>query len=264
MTHFLPGLAGARVRELGDRIRACSMYDADGSLVYQDLAAGDPFEVREVIQAVRPHPGSLLDLAAGAGRFTLPLLALHRPVTALDLSTHMLTLLQERLESLPERIRDLCTVTCADMTDFNLGRTFAHILLGTTTISLLDDAQRQALYTCVLRHLAPGGRFHLSLHDRTDTDEDIDTVTPLTGSSGRRYDMFEYWPAGSAYRTTTLIPAGPIESGNDVVVCTARVGTIGPDTVEKELASASLTVTSRQEIDGSAQRTTLLTCEASR
>ncbi|MGK5629177.1 daptide-type RiPP biosynthesis methyltransferase [Streptomyces sp. URMC 123] len=262
MTHVFPGLAGARVRDLGDGIRVCGMYDADGSLIYQDLAAGDGFEVREVIQAVRPHPGPILDLAAGTGRFTLPLLALHRPVTALDLSPHMLALLQDRLESVPERIRDLCTVTCADMTDFDLASTFAHILLGTTTVSLLDDAQRQALYGCVLRHLAPGGRFHLSVLDRTDTGEDIDTVTPLTGSSGRRYDMFEYWPTGSAHRTTTLVPAAPIEAGDDVVVVTARVGTIGPDIVEKELAAAGLTVTARQELDGSAQRTTLLTCEA--
>ncbi|MBN3585550.1 class I SAM-dependent methyltransferase, partial [Algoriphagus aestuarii] len=92
--------------------------------------------------------------------------ALGREVTALDLSADMLALLRQQLDRAPAHLRERCTVVQADMADFRLPRRYAVIVLGTTSISLLDRAGRAGLYRCVAEHLADGGRFFLTTLDR--------------------------------------------------------------------------------------------------
>ncbi len=240
----LPGRAGAFVRELGDRARLCDLYGDLGAPIYHDVSAGDTFEIRELVRLVRRRPGPVLDLAAGSGRLTLPLLALSRPVTALDNSPGLLDLLRTRLSCDFPRLRDLCTTVEADMRDFSLDRRFGAIVLGTTSVSLLDDSGRKGLYRSVVEHLAPGGCFLVSAAD-SDGEETAgtDVESTIVGVGGRTYRWFEYRPAGGDVRVVT-IAAEPAADGS-VTVCTSSVGVISAERLEAELASAGLVVRER-------------------
>ncbi|MFU8872172.1 daptide-type RiPP biosynthesis methyltransferase [Micromonospora sp. SL4-19] len=248
-----PGRAGARVDEFGERARLCGIYDRDGAPVYHDLSVGDAHEIQEIVRAVRAIPGQVLDLAAGSGRLTLPLLALGREVTALDLSQDMLDLLAGRLEEAPARLRRRCTLVTADMSRFQLERQFAHVVLGTVSISLLDADARPGLYRSVRSHLLPGGQFLLSTLDRGAASGDSDeTVLRVTGASGTPYDLHEYWPSGASSRTVTILPADP--PPGPVPVCTGQVGTVGAALAEHELSEAGFEVLDRTELTGGGDR----------
>ncbi|MEV7545217.1 MULTISPECIES: daptide-type RiPP biosynthesis methyltransferase [unclassified Streptomyces] len=250
----VPGRAGELLASLGGRGVLCDLYDAVGAPVYHDLAGTGTHEVRELLALVRRTPGPVLDLAAGSGRLTLPLLALGREVTALELSPHMLDLLDQRLAAAPPALRERCEPVRADMSRFSLGRTYGVIVLGTTTISLLDAEGRAGLYRAVREHLAPGGRFLLSTVDMSaagsgPAEVDMEIVT----DSGRAYRLFEHWTPDSGCRTVTLFPAvigdeGPVE------VCTTTIGVLPEELLEAELAAAGFAVRSRHPLPSVGER----------
>ncbi|WP_260613816.1 daptide-type RiPP biosynthesis methyltransferase [Streptomyces sp. WAC07061] len=253
----VPGRAGELLASLGDRAVLCDLYDAVGATVYHDLAGTGTHEVRELLALVRRIPGDVLDLAAGSGRLTLPLLALGRQVTALELSSYMLELLDQRLAAAPPALRARCLPVRADMSAFDLGRRFGAIVLGTTTISLLDAEGRTGLYRAVREHLEPGGRFLLSTVDMAATGEgpaevDMEIVT----DSGRAYRLFEHWTPDSGSRTVTLFPAGPGAPGDEgpVQVCTTTIGVLPAELLEAELAAAGFSVRSRHPLPAVGER----------
>lgn len=263
----VPGRAGELLAELGDRAELHDVYDEIGSPVYHDVSVRDTHEVRELVGLVRRTPGAVLELAAGSGRLTLPLLALGREVTALELSGDMLELLDERLAQAPGRLRERCVPVRGDMSSFALGRRFEVIVLGTTSISLLDEEGRAGLYAAVREHLAPGGRFLLSTVDivtsggpgpdavqapaeaEAEAEAEPEAVIEAAGVSGRVYRMHDYWPAGSDTRTVTIFPATVGDEG-PVTVCTTTVGVLPADRLETELERAGLTVLSRHPLPG--------------
>ncbi|MGO4453409.1 daptide-type RiPP biosynthesis methyltransferase [Arthrobacter sp. RAF14] len=136
------------------------LYSAGGSRVYDAVTRSDRSEVREFINLSRQHPGRILDLGAGSGRLTIPLARLGHEMHALDNSRTMLQLLQERTSS-------SCPVTThlGNMATFSLGLKFDLIILGATSITLLNAEDRRNLMSSVRTHLAPGGSFALSLAD---------------------------------------------------------------------------------------------------
>jgi len=161
-TNKLPGTAG-RIAELyGNNIALHSMYDQVGSGFYHSFMAFDTAEVDEIVTAAASRKGgSLLELACGSGRITLPLLDDGwTDVTGLDLSPAMLDLLNERLagrraDGKPAEVKTVH----GDMTDFDLGRTFDVIVLAATAVWNIDADGRAKLFDCVRRHLNPNGVF---------------------------------------------------------------------------------------------------------
>lgn len=134
------------------------LYLGDGARFYDEVVGPDRSEIREVLEVARRCGPAVLDLAAGSGRLTVPLLRSGKRVTALDLSADML----ERLRAtLPPGAS--CDLVVADMRDVNLGRTFDLIVLGATSITLFDEAGRRRVFATVHRHLARGGAFLLSV-----------------------------------------------------------------------------------------------------
>ncbi|MEU7229366.1 daptide-type RiPP biosynthesis methyltransferase [Streptomyces chrestomyceticus] len=241
---LIPGRAGTLLAELGDRAVCYDLYDKAGAPVYHDLAGQDTHEVRELLTLVRAVPGPVLDLAAGSGRLTMPLLASGRDVTALEISGSMLKLLDARLAGAPEALRNRCTTVQADMSDFALGRKFGVIVLGTTSVSLLDVPGRKGLYHSVHAHLAPGGRFLLSTVDLAAGGRaPAETEVEFTAASGRRYRMFEYWVPGAEARTVTVFPAVIGEAQVDV--CTTSIRVLSADQLEEELRQSGFAVCSR-------------------
>ncbi|MFF4425279.1 daptide-type RiPP biosynthesis methyltransferase [Streptomyces sp. NPDC001549] len=239
----VPGRAGRALAELGDRVVMCGIYDEVGSLIYDDLSRNDTHEVRELIGLVRRRPGPVLELAAGTGRLTMPLLALGRDVTALELERPMLDLLLARLQEAPERLRERCTTIEGDMASFTLDRRFGAVVLGTTSISLLDEEGRTALYRTVRDHLAPGGAFLLSTTYPTTGSTQDEIRIDMAGASGRLYHLHEHWSPQTGTRTVTLHAADLSEG--PVHVCTSTVAALPADLLENELAAAGFRVNTR-------------------
>ncbi|MFI7133469.1 daptide-type RiPP biosynthesis methyltransferase [Nonomuraea sp. NPDC050153] len=263
MTHLtdLPSQARQLLDRLGDRAVVCDLYDRTGSPVYHDLAGTDTQEVRELVALVRRVPGPVLDLAAGSGRLTLPLLALGREVTAVDLSEGMLSLLAARLEEAPARLRERCTLVRADMRTFSSPLRFAAIVLGTSSISLLDAPGRTALYGTVRAHLAPGGRFVLSTIELNSLDGTEEVEVAFAGASGRSYRFFERWDPDAGHRVVAVCPAELPEG--PVTVCTSTIGVVPADLLEAELARAGFALRSRHALTapGARHRDILLEAE---
>ncbi|MFK4070835.1 daptide-type RiPP biosynthesis methyltransferase [Streptomyces sp. NPDC029674] len=269
----LPGRAGTLLAELGERAELHDLYDEHGSAVYHDITANDAHEVRDLVRLVRKASGPILELAAGSGRLTLPLLAVGRAVTALELAPGMLDVLHDRLAAAPARLRERCRTVRADMSRFALGQRFATIVLGTTSVSLLDAPGRAGLFTAVREHLAPGGRFLISTVDDALTgDGDGGTATgpdervyALSGASGRAYRMHEYWPRGAPVRTVSVFPADPDTVPHGPVrIFASSIAILPADLLINEMAAAGLSLVARHPLStgGTRHRDVLLEMEA--
>ncbi len=246
--------AAAAIADLGDRVTVCDLYGVRGAPIYHDIAGHDTHEVREILAAVTASPGEVLDLAAGSGRLTMPLLASGRTVTAVDLSVSMLGLLTARLAAAPASWRERCTVRRGDMRSFRLDRRFGSIVLGTTSISLLDRAGRAELAGRVRRHLAPGGAFVLTT---VELDQNADELGELAldvrGVSGAVYRMFESVDPDRAHRRITVLPPRPDPDRpdpgrSDTVVCTSTIALLPADELIAELAAQGFRLRRRRPV----------------
>lgn len=141
-----------------------TMYVGRGAELYDEIAREDRSEIRELLREVRRTPGRVLELAAGSGRLTLPLLPFATEVVAVDISPDLLAILAQRAdETVVPAHRERLRVVQADLRDLPDLGLFEHVVLGTTSISLFPPDERAALYADVASRLAPGGRFVLSL-----------------------------------------------------------------------------------------------------
>jgi len=105
-------------------------------------AMGEP----EVVHAAIPAGASILELGAGAGRMTHPLLALGHQVVAVDESPEMLA-----------HIHGAKTVNARIQT-LDLGRRFDTVLLASFLVNTADDALRPGFLRACRRHVRDDGR----------------------------------------------------------------------------------------------------------
>ena len=259
--HGIPGRAGQLVAALGDRADVHGACDEVGSGILADLSDHEMQEIRAVLRVVFGLDGPVLDLAAGLGRLTIPLLALRREVTALDLSGEMLERLERRLHQAPEALRLRCSTVQTDMSDFSLGRQFAAIVLGGSSIALLDEVSRAGLYRSVRRHLTPDGRFLVSTIDHGAALLPPEVGTELRAPSGRNYRVYDYWEPGAPTWTLTALPAD--SSRGPVTVCTTTQRVLSGDQLQIELERAGLQVLSRTVVSEGRTRQPVVLIEAS-
>ncbi|WP_207770451.1 daptide-type RiPP biosynthesis methyltransferase, partial [Frankia canadensis] len=160
-----PGTAGTIMTMFGAGLPVEDFYSERGSVLYDLLGHDDQHEVAELRAALDAtlggRRGDVLELACGSGRLTLPLLADGHHVVGLEKSPMMLRLLAERAGAPGGDGARLTTVE-GDMTAFDLGRRFDAVVLGATSVSLLDAAGRAAMFRAVGDHLVPAGVFLFS------------------------------------------------------------------------------------------------------
>lgn len=211
------------------------LYSPAGAAAYEAIAGRDPLEVRELVALAARTQGAILDVAAGAGRLTLPLLTLRRPVTALDLSAPMLAILRTKLDRLPEATRARCRLVEADMTTFELGERFGAVVLGTTSISLLPDAEaRTRAFSRIREHLAPGGRVFVTTVDVAGADRE-----PIRLRDGETdYTVFEWMRPDLGCRTMTVL----VERDGAASAFTSTVAVLPVEVVVSEMTAAGLRV----------------------
>lgn len=136
-----------------DYERVARFYD---SYVQTDMDV--PFFLREAKRA----GGAVLELTAGTGRVSIPLLLAGTDLTCVDSSPAMLKVLRDKL-----RTEDLSAeVIQADMCELSLDRQFDLIFIPFHSFAEITDAsrQRQAL-SRIHDHLSDEGRFICTLHN---------------------------------------------------------------------------------------------------
>jgi len=103
---------------------------------------------------------SVLELACGTGRVSIPLVENGAQVHGLDLSPSMLQVFREKLARLPEKVRQRITITEGNMANFSLGAQFPLIIIPFRSFQgLTEESDITGCLQCVKAHLAPGGRF---------------------------------------------------------------------------------------------------------
>lgn len=126
----------------------------DGSPLPVYLAAPPGDTATVAMQVVEP-PATLLELGAGAGRETRPLIGCGYDVVAVDESPAMLA-----------HVIGARTVA-ADLFTLELGERFDLVVGGSHFIDDADPDRRTALYATCARHLADGGAVLLERYDPT-------------------------------------------------------------------------------------------------
>ncbi len=123
----------------------------DGSpvLLYRRLSAG---EQPAIVDAAAGRPSEILELGAGAGRVTHPLLAFGHRVVAVDESAEMLRWITG------------AETVCAKIEGLDLGRKFDVVLLASHFLNTPDEGERRALLATCARHARPLGIVLLEHH----------------------------------------------------------------------------------------------------
>ncbi|WP_193614079.1 daptide-type RiPP biosynthesis methyltransferase [Nocardioides lijunqiniae] len=254
--HPLGSLATA-VAELGDRARLCDLYDFSGAPIYDDCYGVDAEEVAVLRDVLRRVPGPVLELAAGNGRLTLPLLQMGREVTALDLSAGMLAQLEGRVSVLRERIRSRLHIQQGDMTVIDLPdsvpQEYGLVVLLLASISILDRDGRVAVLRRARERLSPGGAVLFSIVVTRSEDTDVaDHVHETTGRSGQGYRIHEVRQQDTEIRQVGIYPV----IDDPTVAVPVGIGVhrvLDLDGVLAEVAEAGLTLRSQHVVDSPLQ-----------
>jgi SAM-dependent methyltransferase len=146
---------------------------SDGSSVEFYARLPEDRAAAAVIHQAIPAGATVLELGAGTGRVTHPLLALGHPVVAVDVSAGMLA-----------RINGARTI-CARIEDLQLDAEFDAVLLMSY---LINYGQREGFLLACRRHVTPAGLVIL----QRETPEFHDTAGPRTWShDGIEFRMYD-------------------------------------------------------------------------
>jgi len=169
------------------------LYDA-----YVTATCDVPYFVAEA----RASGGPVLELMAGTGRLSLPLVRAGVALTCVDASGEMLARLCAKLAAEARQ----ATVVQADVRRLDLGQAFELALLPFNSFSeLVDPGDQELVLAGVRRHLRPGARFICALHNPAVRRATVD---------GRPHLVGRYATAGGAlsvWSTSRLGPDGVVE-----------------------------------------------------
>ncbi|WP_149083386.1 MULTISPECIES: daptide-type RiPP biosynthesis methyltransferase [Microbacterium] len=237
MTSLITETVAARLDLVGATARAQDLYVGAGTDFYDRLVGPDRVEIREVLALARTVPGPVLDLAAGSGRLTIPLARSGHRVTAVDLSADMLARLRG---AVPHGATVECVM--ADMRDLALGEHFGLVVLGATSITLLDREGRARLYAGVRRHLASAGVFALTIADGASADSlavATDREIMVPGNAGDEPYLFaQQIEDDGAVRVVNWLRLADIAPRAEVPVLTSRLHVLNPGLLSEELVAA--------------------------
>ncbi|MFC6087151.1 daptide-type RiPP biosynthesis methyltransferase [Sphaerisporangium aureirubrum] len=239
----------------GGKLPIQDLYGPEGSHIYNNMMGDDRAEVDDFIRIAKGHPGPLLELAAGNGRTTLPLLEAGFQVTGLDSSPHMLQRLADKLrEPKWEKYTGKLDTVESDMSDFSLGRKYGLVVLGMGTVWMLDESQRASLFRCVREHLTDDGRFLVTLPELPALSEDgtpLETRHVFIGQDSTTpvlCIMTEYFDQQIGKRLMCILAQRP-ENGavGESTIFAHWNHLLYPAMLEKEVESAGLRVISQTE-----------------
>jgi len=146
---------------MSERNRVKSGYEGIGR--FYDLFADDS-DIPFFLKYAKKQGSPILDIAAGAGRVSFPLVNEGYEVVALDQSPSMLEVARKRFESMDQSVANNVTIIVGDMTKFTLDRNFPLIIIPSSFgHALTTDAQLSTL-RCIHNHLTANGVFILDIY----------------------------------------------------------------------------------------------------
>lgn len=253
------GTASHVARLLGGDDAIRSLYGPEGSHVYHFLTRYDEADAEAMLQVADGKSGTLLELACGSGRLTIPFLERGFDAVGLDASPYMLKLFAQRLEEEKEDGEDYThrvTMVEGDMVDFDLGRRFDFVTLGANAISYLDTEQRTSLFRSVHGHLNDDGRFLMTLIEFPGIeDRDTSFETLVVIPTGADADMpmlltlMDYVDPVEQLRSSNFL-AQQVENGKvvDSKIFTALSRVLPAAVLRKEIEAAGLRVVAQHEV----------------
>lgn len=213
------------------------LYSGRGAELYDRIIADDRSEIREIIRAVRGRE-SVLELASGSGRVTLPLLRVVKSVTAIDRSAELLRLLAERAQHCRSRL----TLREADLLTHDWRTGYDAVIIATTSIALFDAMQRKMIFERAAEATGADAAMIVSVLDCT--------VEAAADSWSARIlpnvELSEECDRMSDRRITTITEYGP----DDCVLgrYQGTVWTISADQVSAQLDRAGFSVQESQRL----------------
>ncbi|MCX7842332.1 MAG: class I SAM-dependent methyltransferase [Clostridia bacterium] len=150
---------------------AAELYDQI-SIVYDDY----PMFLQQAVI----HGGPILELCCGSGRLTLPLLKAGFRITAVDLSEDMLLNLRQQLEKNKryEKYKNNVSLVCQDMTKLDLDETYNIIMIGATSIRLMEK-DFIAFFNEMHDLLNPGGCLFFNIEDLPASRRSNEAENPM-------------------------------------------------------------------------------------
>lgn len=132
------------------------------------------------LDVARQQAGPVLELACGTGQLTIPIASSGLRTVGLDQSYAMLKVARTRASAAGAA----ATFIQGDMREFALNGHFALVFVGRNSLlHLLSTEDLVATFSCVRRHLAPGGLFAFDVFNPD--------VRRLARPAGQRFPAFE-------------------------------------------------------------------------
>jgi ubiquinone/menaquinone biosynthesis C-methylase UbiE len=196
--------------------------DYDSIAEIYDLYVTADYDVAFFVVEAAEAGGPVLELTAGTGRISLPLVEAGVELTCVDRSQGMLDVLSRKLEE-----RGLhAEVHCADVSRLGLPARFALAILPFQSfMEIVGEGDQRAALAAVHGCLAPGGRFICTLHNpavrRAHVDERLRVVGRFPIPDGTllvtgfeqggdpivtRLQYFEFFSADGRLRQKRLLP----------------------------------------------------------
>jgi SAM-dependent methyltransferase len=191
-------------------------------------AMGEP----EVVDAAIPAGAAILELGAGAGRVTHPLIGLGHPVVAVDESAEMLACIQGA-ETVRAKIQDL-----------RLGRRFDVVLLASFLVNVADRGLRRRFLERCRDHVREEGCVLVQRHPPAWFDEAAEGERSSGGIIFRLRDLSRPGPG-------LLAATVEYQVGERVWTQTFTAERVGDKDLEAALGEAGLAVDAYLTGDGS-------------
>ena len=153
--------------------------------VYEILTHGIVQDLSCYANIALQYKGPILDLGAGLGRISIPLLEAGHHVVLLDNNPNMCMEMVNRLSNFSKETLQRVWILKSDMTErstlaedqLQLGSAetlptkFSLVIIGLRTIHLFDEKERNSIFTLARNSLQVGGLFILHYSDLAQADE---------------------------------------------------------------------------------------------
>ncbi len=153
--------------------------DYDSVADIYDLYVTTSYDIPFFLEEAAKAQGPVLEIAAGTGRVSLPLIQAGVQLTSVDRSAGMLNVLSRKLtgHNLKAEIR------CADVCELEPCGSFHLALLPSQSfMEIIESERQQKALSAVFGCLRPGGRFICTLHNPTVRRRQVDGNLRIAGA----------------------------------------------------------------------------------
>jgi len=132
--------------------------NADFARFYDWICASHDADLAFYLRMAAEYGSPVLEVACGTGRVLLALARAGTEVVGVDFSEHMLGHARHKLDGEPEHVAKRVSLLRADMRSFDLGRTFAAVLVPQASIFHLRSREEiRRCFACLRCHTRAGG-----------------------------------------------------------------------------------------------------------